>query len=303
MRVLLCLLCLSACATAPEDNAPDPAIVQVGQLQNSEIYEASGLAHSLRQEGRLWTLNDSGSSAILYALAEDGSDHGSVVLRGARNKDWEDLASFNFNGRPWLLIADVGDNVDNLANRENVSLYIVEEPDPTKGEVTPSRQIDFKYPDGPKDAEAVAVDESSHVAYVLSKRTIPARLYSIPLTADRVGSETVATAKYLGDVDSLPQPTEEDLDQALARKSWHWQPTAMDFSPDGKAAVILTYRAVYLYQRQGDENWIDALQRSPVSFTLGNIKEAEAVSLGDGEVFVTVEATGAPIYRISIGPQ
>jgi len=300
VRVLLCLLCLSACAAAPEDNSPDSAIVQIGKLQNSKIHEASGLAHSLRQEGRLWTLNDSGSSAILYALGEDGSDHGSVVLRGAKNKDWEDLASFKFNGRSWLLVADIGDN---FGHRENVSLYIVEEPDPATGEVTPSWQIDFKYPDGPKDAEAVAVDESSHVAYVLSKRTIPARLYSIPLNTDTVGANTVSTANYLGTVDSLPQPTEEDLNQALARKSWHWQPTAMDFSPDGDAAVISTYRAVYLYQRQGDETWIDALQKSPVSFALGNIEGAEAVSLGEGEIFVTVEASGAPIYRIKIGPQ
>jgi hypothetical protein len=138
---------------------------------------------------------------------------------------------------------------------------------------------------------------------VLSKRTIPARLYSIPLTSDSVGENTLATANYLGTIDSLPQPTEDDLDQALARKSWHWQPTAMDFSPDGNSAVILTYRAVYLYQRQGGESWIDALQRSPVTYDLGDIKEAEAVSLGDGEVFVTVEASGAPIYRIDIGPQ
>ena len=36
-------------------------------------------------------------------------DHGSVNLRGAINEDWEDLASFKFNGRPLLLIADVGD--------------------------------------------------------------------------------------------------------------------------------------------------------------------------------------------------
>jgi hypothetical protein len=300
MRVLLCLLCLSACATTLEHNARDPAIVEIGSLQNSKINEASGLAQSLRQDDRLWTLNDSGDSATLYAFAEDGSDHGSVILHGAVNDDWEDLASFKFSGRPFLLIADVGDN---FSNRDKVSLYIVEEPDPMTGEVTPSWQIDFNYPDGPKDAEAVAVDESSHVAYVLSKRTIPARLYSIPLTPDSVGENTLATANYLGTIDSLPQPTEDDLDQALARKSWHWQPTAMDFSPDGKSAVILTYRAVYLYQRQGGESWIDALQRSPVTYDLGDIKEAEAVSLGDGKIFITVEAPGAPIYRIDIGPQ
>ncbi len=304
MRALVCLLCLSACAaestTSSARNPPDPAIVEIGKLQESKIDEASGLARSHREEHRFWTLNDSGSAAVLYALGEDGSHLGSVRMRGGSNIDWEDLASFEFNGRPQLLVADIGDNV---GRRKHVTLYIMDEPTPSSDEITPSWQIDFAYPDGPKDAEAVAVDGHERVAYVLSKRTIPARLYSISLAAENIGTDTIAMASFLGTIESIPQPTPEDLERALAEKNWHWQPTAMDFSADGRAAIILTYRAVYLYKRRGDEPWLETLQRSPTTFPLGDIREAESAALNAGSIFLTVEAHHAPIYRIDIEVQ
>lgn len=304
MRALVCLLCLSACATesttSSARNPPDPAIVKIGKLQESKIDEASGLARSQREEHLFWTLNDSGSAAVLYALAEDGSHLGSVLMRGASNIDWEDLASFEFNDRPQLLVADIGDN---FGKRKHVTLYIMDEPTPSSDEITPSWQIDFTYPDGPKDAEAVAVDGNERVAYVLSKRTIPARLYSISLAPENIGTNTVATASFLGTIESIPQPTADDLERALAEKSWHWQPTAMDFSADGRAAIILTYRAVYLYRRRGNEPWLETLQRSPTAFSLGDIREAESAAFNDGSIFFTVEAAHAPLYRIDFEAQ
>jgi hypothetical protein len=301
MRILICLIFLTACAvesaTGPAENSPDPSIVKIGNLQNRTIDEASGLAQSNVREDRLWTLNDSGSAPVIYAFAEDGSNLGAVRLRGARNVDWEDLASFEFDGRSWLLVADVGDN---LGRRESVTLYIVEEPHALTDEVIPERQIRFVYPDGPKDVEAVAVDAENQLAYVLSKRTIPPGLYSVPLRPGSDSVDDVVTATYLGTVESIPRPTQEDLDRALAEKSWHWQPTAMDFSADGSKAIILTYRALYLYGRQSDESWYDALQRTPATFALGNIKEAEASSFGDAGIFLTVEARNAALYRIDI---
>ncbi len=266
-------------------------------MENADIREASGLALSRRQDGRLWTINDGGAGPVLYALSIDGTEHGAVHLANARNVDWEDMASFELDGTPWLLVADVGDN---LGKREQVTLYIVAEPDLSTQDAVSSRQINLRYPDGPRDVEAVAVDANEQRVYLLSKRTIPAQLYSVPLaTAGSTRSEIV-TATYLGTVASIPQPTQDDLDRALVEQDWHWQPTAMDFSADGRMAVILTYPAAYLYDRQNGESWLDALQRPPIRLELGNIKEAEATALGRESIFVTVEARHAPIYRIQI---
>lgn len=275
--------------------AAPQTIIEAGKLQSTAIREASGLARSTSRNDLLWILNDGGSPAALHAVGLDGSDLGHVQLPGLRNFDWEDLASFEHDGRSWLLIADIGDN---FAIRRQVTLYVVEEPDATDQTAEAAWQVSFRYPDGPRDAEAVAVDAAEGRAYILAKRTIPAELYTVSLRPDASSMDSVMTAEYLGPVASIPQPTAGDLERALREQDWHWQPTAMEFSPDGRMAVILTYRAAYLYQRDENQAWIDALQQAPEVFDLGDIQEAEAISLGNSTIFVTVEALHAPLYRI-----
>ena len=106
-------------------------------------------------------------------------------------------------------------------------------------------------------------------------------------------------AVRLGEVASIPQPGREDLDRALMHQDWHWQPTGMDISADGMSAVILTYRAIYLFRREAGQSWIAALQSNPASRSLGDVREAEAVSFAASglEIFVTVEQRHAPLYR------
>ena len=74
---------------------------------------------------------------------------------------------------------------------------------------------------------------------------------------------TQLTAKWLGTITSLPQPSRQDVEFAPKTKDWHWQPVGMDISADNLAAVILTYRAVYYYQRQPGQDWLDALNTQP----------------------------------------
>ncbi len=213
----------------------------------------------------------------------------------ARNVDWEDLASFELDGEAWLLVADVGDNA---AAREFVTLYVLREPDPaTDLEVEPAWHLSFRYPEGPRDAEAIAVDTLTRTVYVLSKRTIPAEIYALPL---RPAAEFV-TARLAGTLATLPRPTDDDLRHAVSRNSWHWQPTAMDLSPDGGLAAVMTYRAVYVYERRGDELWPDAF-RSPAAVTvpLIGVRGAESLAIVGEALFVTVEAAKAPLYRIEL---
>jgi hypothetical protein len=270
--------------------------VQTGTLQDAGINEASGLARSNLSEDLLWVINDSGSEPVLHALGIDGSDRGSVRLQNAVNVDWEDLASFEAEGKSWLLVADIGDNA---AARKYVSLYLVEEPALPPGGPVTARQIRFVYPDGPRDAEAMAVDVERQQVLILSKRTIPAELYAVPLDTN---ANEITIAERLGEVASIPQPTREDLDRALMHNDWHWQPTGMDISADGRSAVILTYRAIYRFRRNAGQSWIAALRSTPASWPLVDIREAEAVSFdvaGLG-VFVTVEQRHAPLYWFDI---
>jgi len=300
MRKILILLILICGCSDPEAGVPDsgiPATLEfAGNLQDKNIGEASGLAASQRRADVLWTHNDSGAKAKLYAIKTTGESIGRIHLKHADNRDWEDIASFTLDDTPYLLIADVGDNEH---KRDTVMLYVVEEPDlaiDAKPEITPAWGIEFSYPGGARDVESVAVDIENEQILLLAKRTIPAELYSLPL---RPKPSELQIANYLGEIASLPQPSQRDVDFALKTKSWHWQPTAMDIAPDGSAIAIVTLApAVYLYQRNGD--WLSTLQAAPLKFALRGIREPESIAYSaDGKsLYITHEKKHAALLRI-----
>jgi hypothetical protein len=296
-----CCLAVLACTSSPDssDNT-DPGVadvVVVGRIKNDSITQASGLARSHYRDEMLWTMNDFGPP-VLYAIGTDGSDYGSVAIRGAENTDWEDLAAFELDGKSYLLIGDVGDNESDRAYR---TIYIVEEPQLSQGqhiEVEPAWLIRFTYPDGPLDCESVAVDVEDERILLLSKREIPARLFELPLHPDADDVVTVRTIMSLG---VLPQPDERDIDRAPIDDVWYWQPVAMDLSADGRMAAILTYGGVYLFDRRAGKSWRDTFGRQSRFVDLAGFAEAEALALSiDGKmIFVTLEGGGAPILRIN----
>lgn len=200
------------------------------------------------------------------------------------------------DGEPYVLVADVGDN---NARRGKLTLYIAKEPRVDENKTKVDWEIDFEYPNGPRDSEAVAVDIDNERVLVLSKRDIPPSLYEVPL---REVDGKVA-AKWLGTLDSLPRPSRRDVEFAQKLKSWHWQPVGMDISADNRAAVILTYRAVYYYLRRPGQNWFDALNGKPVRIGLGNFANAEAVAFGDDArtVYVTGENRNSLLLRVNLG--
>lgn len=296
------LLLLCACSqgrnTALDADRPTMFTVS-GELEDENIDEASGMVWSHRDSDLLWLHNDSGAEPILYAIDKTGKTRARSMLANAQNVDWEDLTGFSMDGVPYLLVADIGDN---QAQREFVTLYIVTEP--TAGDASEAKlqRIDFRYADGPRDAEAVAVDIDKERVLLLTKRDIPAILYEVPMHAATTDKNDVTIAKRLGPVGSLPQPSDRDIEQAPEIEDWHWQPTAMDIARDGSAIAILTYRAVYVFARTGDEDWTRTLQRTPQPFGLENIREAEAIafSADSRSLFVTVEKKHAPLLRIDL---
>jgi endonuclease/exonuclease/phosphatase family metal-dependent hydrolase len=294
--ILLAALFVGCTDAAVEPSEPvTPFIEVVGRLENKKLDEASGLARSYRSPGTFWSINDDGSSDI-YAIDGEGKHLGKVRIKDASNKDWEDLASFELDGEPYLLVAGIGDNE---ARRKKRSLYVIKEPRPDKKKVDVEWRIDFSYENGPRDAEAIAVDVINERVLLLSKRDIPAVLYELPLRPE--GDEFVE-ARPLGPVASLPQPTQRDRANALALKDWFWQPTGMDIAPDGSFAVILTYAGVYFYGREQNESWLDALSRAPLEASLGKLGNAESIAISnDGKyVYVTVEKKHAPLLRIDL---
>jgi hypothetical protein len=315
--VVCVALAVGGCSRGASSVAASPAVsasvVTAGRLANPKIDEASGLAASRRADGVLWTHNDSGGDPALYAIGTDGRFLGSVWLAGADNIDWEDMASFTLGGRAYLLVADVGDN---SGKRKNCSFYVIEEPDhaqlsPSKEFVAPvAWSVAVAYPDGPHDCEAVAVDPgtagdgSDGRVYLLTKREKPSRLFSVPLrpAAPDAGEVAPQIAFELGNVGLLPQPSSVQSLLPVPTGRYRGQPTGMDFSPDGRMAVVLTYGDVLLYARHEGESWFAALVRGPVVLPPHKLGQAEAVCFSrDGkQIFVTVEGRGAALLRYEL---
>jgi hypothetical protein len=293
---LICVpLLLCACIACGDNTHTAAAIEKVGNL-SGELDEASGLAQSRRDADLLWVVNDDGAPT-LHAIDHQGKDRGRVTMAGARNTDWEDLAAFDYQGDAYLVVADIGDNE---ARRAYVTLYVLLEPAPEDNDAAIAWTINFRYPDGPRDAESLAVDAAGEQLYVLSKRDVPAVLYALPL---RPGAGETIVATRLASIDSLPQPSQQQQRQA-ARNGWAWQPTAMDFSADGRSALVLTYQGVYVYPRAEQQTWAEALRGSPLELELGEIRQAEAVALvtSGNTAYLTIELERAPLYRIDLPP-
>jgi len=291
--------CSRETPSAPPSGAGYVRAAVAGTLQSPAIVEASGLAHSRRRQNLLWVINDGGEEPLLHAVTPEGEALGAVRVAGAENRDWEDLAAFSYEGSSWLLVADIGDNG---GIRDHLTLYVVPEPEPADGEVAPAWTVRYTYPDGPHDAEAVAVDgEAGHI-YVLTKRTEPAELHTLPLRP--AASAGVLISTLVTGLDSLPA-REEAAGLLAAAVPYHWQPTGMDMAADGGAVAVLTYADVYYYPRRQAETWADALAREPLPLGMPLVPIAEAVAFDERgrSLFITAEGRHAPLLRFDPEPQ
>lgn len=278
-----------------------PHVVQRFQITDEKVSEASGLAVSRRDEGILWINNDGGNPNTIYAVNTQGELKGSVKLKGAINRDWEDVASFTHNGKPYLLVADVGDNDQQWPT---YTLYIVAEPvlddsGYSQHEIEPEWRIEFSYPDGQHDCESVAVDVQRQKIMLLTKREAKPKLFELPLFAT---GNVVATD--LGEIYPIPDAQYRGLSIADLL-SFATMPTAMDISADGQRLVVLTYEGVYFYANKTGSKWQDILAQPPTEIPLPNLMQAEAIGFDpSGEyVYVTTERLPAPLYKLQVSLQ
>jgi len=112
---------------AADSQAPEEESITYGAgretatLANKQIIESSGLACSRRVGDILWTHNDSGDSPRIFAFNMEGEDLATYKIAGAAAFDWEDMASFKIGRKPYLLLADIGDNARRRENAHSMS--------------------------------------------------------------------------------------------------------------------------------------------------------------------------------------
>ena len=280
--LLLASLAMAGCSLPKVQTGlkDDPPACRLNVL---ELEESSGVAYSYRYDGLLYTHNDSGDTARIFAFDTKCHERGMFEIEGVEALDWEDMCSFAIEGRPYLLLADTGDN---LARRKFYSLYIIEEPeisqtyDGTPTMVGLSGMIQFVFPDGPHDCESVAVDMESMTILLATKRQKGwAHLYGIPLSA--VHEKGVIMARALA---TLPVVNA----------------TAMDMSRSGRHLVLLTYGDAYEFSRQGNEPWLQAFIRPPRVLPMPRRAKGESICYSpDGtEFYLTSEGLHMPLWIV-----
>lgn len=285
-------LALAAAAQADQKNLDFLPVEPVRKLQPSPISEASGLAISSANSGFMWLVNDSGSTPEIHLTTTDGTYRGKATVNGATNIDWEDLASFSLEGENYLLVADTGDN---HARRDTSALYILHEPTiPEFGKnlaatVLPAWQIRFRYEDGPRDCEAVAVDAKAGKIILISKRTHPPQVYELPLHAP--GKQGIQTARKVGQM-TVNCPT-------FSLIPFCDQPVGLTFTTDHSLAAVVTYYSIFLFPRRPSESWAVALSHVPTILPPHSLGQAESVAFTkDGKtLFIVAEGNESPIKR------
>ena len=157
-----------------------PCTLIAGPLSLPDLPETSGLALGMRDPSLLWSQNDSGHEADIFAIDATGALRGRVRVPVAA-RDWEDISAGMCDAGSCLYIADIGDNRLTLPS---VRIHRVPEPSPDDRETATPVTFTATYDDGAHNAEAMFL--VGRQAYIV--------------TRDREGALYRATLGDAGDV-------------------------------------------------------------------------------------------------------
>jgi len=270
--------------TPAPDPSPAPARLAgttrtVFGAVGAPVVEASGLAWSHTQDDLLWTHNDSGDSARVFAIGWDGAVRATLPLAGVSAIDIEDIAlGAAAGGGDALFVADIGDNA---AVRSGVRVYRVAEPSvwglpagSTLGAVAP-QVIRLSYPDGARDGEALLADRTTGDLYVVTKREARSRVYRASAAQVAAGSgvmQLVGEMAYGGVVGA-------------------------DACADGTTVVVKTYDAVRVHESGGGIGAALLTQGADRPYVREPQGEAVAVDPSCTDYATLSEGAGQPIVR------
>lgn len=236
---------------------------QVATLSDPRITESSGLALSGSHRDIAYTVNDSGHAPVVYAVSlATGRTVGTATL-DASVVDVEAIA-VGPDERIW--VADIGDN---RRARSGVALLALDEFGATDVRVKPQR-FDLEYPDGPTDAEALAVHPVTGQLLIVAKSLAGGAVYEVP-----------------------EKLRERGVNRLKARNA-AVGPLVTDaaYAPDGRHLVVRDYLAAHVFDTRAF--------RRVETVRLPALQQGESLTVGrDGaSVLVGSEGASSPIYRV-----
>jgi hypothetical protein len=267
---------------AAQASAPSPLF----NIQDPSINELSGFAASRTYPGLIWAHNDSGDTARLFLINKAGKTIATVALEGIEARDWEDMAA----AAGYLYIGDSGDNMRVM---ENIKIHRFQEPklDPQKlGQYISLSSSNIEtatvtYPDGPRDAESLAVGPDGTLL-IVSKSFAGSNFY-VSQTPFRRG------AIVLKKTGSTFQFGSTGLFTKLA--------TSGDLSRDGRKLLIGTYSQIYEFPLTRPFDFTSIDTKNPKIQELPSLKQSESTcyDLEGKQIYVSSEKAKPPVYTFN----
>ncbi len=267
--ILLLAFCtfFSAMDCTKKDTGKDEQLlfdsIPVSRKVISVINEGSGIADSKKNPGNIWVEEDSGNPPEIILVKHDGTVVKKVFIKGAINRDWEDIALYD----DYIYVAEIGDN-DEIY--KTYHFYIFPEPSSSADTVRSFKTVSFKYPDGSHDAEAFLLDRKSKDIYIITKRDNPSKIYKLAFP-------------YSDSINTL----------ALAGKLNYTEVVSAATSYDDKEIILKTYTALNYYRRKSGEGIAECLAQPPRILPYTLEPQGEAVSFAkDTSGFFTLSEKG-----------
>ena len=244
--------------------------IDLGEIENDDIQEASGIVASLTNDNIIWTHNDSGDSNRIFAMDTQGKHIGEYFLNDSQNRDWEDIAigPGPEKGLHYLYVGDIGDN---FSENDIKHIYRVIEPQLNSSSNFNSIQLDgiesisFQYEDGNRDAETLIIDPLTKDIIIISKReATDVHIYSIPFPQD---TDTILTANLIMTKDFYPNDN-------FATSQWI---VGGDISHDGKEILVKSYTDIFYFSRTSNQSFYDALNNEEIKFPYITEPQGEAI--------------------------
>ncbi|MEQ8954897.1 MAG: hypothetical protein RL120_12260 [Gammaproteobacteria bacterium] len=308
MKHTICSLAAMGALALPacHDSLDEQRFAPVARVEFEPIAEMSGI---IRQYGSdiYWVHNDSGDQPRIFAIDLDGntvvpdalrdrfygdqpepgkSPWPGIHIEGAENVDWEDMASDGLH----LYLADVGNNFN---NRRDLGIYQVRWTEiGEKESAAVNRHIPVSYPEQDSfpsanrhfDSESLFFANGS--LYLITKHRMP------------LPSNAMAPGANLYRLDTM----DEDQDNSLTLIDHHpgvTAATAADLSPNNSRLAVLTYSALWVFERpEIADLWLSSSARR-LDFPEDSVGQVEAVVWEDSDTLIFTNEQ-RNIYRVTL---
>ena len=234
---------------------------------DKQLEEASGIVASVTNPGMFWVINDSGHAADVFLIDIHAQIRMVCHLKGVKNRDWEDITLGTIEGKTFIYVGDIGDN---LAQYSSKLIYRFEEPVFESGEITIEeiKTITVFLSDGGRDTEAMMIDPLTNDLYLVSKREDSVHLYHAAFPySDSLTMNKVAQLPFNSIV-------------------------AANISSNGKEILMKDYPNVYYWKREEGQSVVELLKQPPIALPYDMEEQGEAICFAiDGKGYYTVSET------------